>query len=189
MMTRALHSKGWTLSLKNVQDKLWGACALCGLEELEAQLAPCGCSSLSCLAGRGRAHMTDKLHTTSESCLHCVWEQGNTIAQCWLLETICAATSPGLGDFTSHRHCHCCYHWHTALHKNDSFISLRIFQISGGCHIQWNRIKTDGTTLISHQCSTKERLGFLSCRIQLLGINRNWHISLLSVLKFSSQLH
>lgn len=124
-----------------------------------------------------RVHMMNKLHIASESCLHCAWEEGNTIVQRCLLETVNVATSPAVGDVTSHRHCHSLplslllQLPHCFAHKNDSFSSLRIFQISGGCCIplRWNRIRKDGRTSISHKHSTKARLGIFICRIQCLG--------------------
>lgn len=125
-----MHPKGWTFSLKNVQNKPRRACAISGLEELETHLASCGCSSPSCLCWSWdtcqRAHMMNKLHVASETCLHCVWEEGNMSVQCCLLEAVNAATGPAAGDVTSHRHCHyrCYYHCHTALHTKMTILAL-----------------------------------------------------------------
>lgn len=146
-----------------------------------------------------KVHMMNKWHIASETSLHCVWEEGNMSFQCCLLDIVNVATSPAAGDVTSHRHCHSpalsllLLLPHCFAHKNDSFSSLRIFQISGGCCIPlwWNRISKDGRMLISHQHSTKARLAFFSCRIQCLGPTGivSLLVSLLSILQFSSQLH
>lgn len=86
MMTRALHSEGWTCSLEKSKKKLWGVCAVPRLQELGACLASCGCPPPSWLLSLGHpaGHIGRTNYVQPQRCkdLPALWVRGKN-CNCW----------------------------------------------------------------------------------------------------------